>query len=104
MDLLSEINVPVVAAASAFSLAASAYLNAKFSISTDLATISNDRAWTKRLAQRMSELGDATTVYGILHRVVEVERHGSAEALWFEGKTWTYSEVKDRMKPQPLSV
>ncbi|KAL2834466.1 hypothetical protein BDW59DRAFT_137907 [Aspergillus cavernicola] len=95
MDLLSEISVPAVATASALSLAASTYLNAKYSISTDLATIFNDRAFGKRLAHRMSQLGDTTTVYGMLHRVIEVEGHGSNEALWFEGKTWTYAELKD---------
>ncbi|KKK13749.1 putative bifunctional fatty acid transporter and acyl-CoA synthetase [Aspergillus rambellii] len=95
MDLFSEISVPAMAAASTFSLAAGAYLNAKLSISTDLATIYNDRAWENRLSHRISQLGDATTLYGMLRRVVEVEGHGSKEALWFEGKTWTYSQVKD---------
>lgn len=97
MDFLSDISVPAVAAASALSVAAGAYVNAKFSISTDLASIRGDRAWGKRLAQRMAELGDTPTVYGMLRRVVEVEGHGSAEAIWFEGKSWTYSELKDRM-------
>ncbi|KAL5336203.1 hypothetical protein BJX70DRAFT_400851 [Aspergillus crustosus] len=95
MEFLSEIGVPAVAAASALSVAAGAYLNAKFSISTDVSTILNDRAWAKRLGQRMAQLGDTTTVYGILQRVVDEEGHGSKQALWFEGKTWTYSELKD---------
>ncbi|KAL2872323.1 putative bifunctional fatty acid transporter/acyl-CoA synthetase (FAT1) [Aspergillus lucknowensis] len=95
MEIFSEISLPAVAAASALSVAAGAYLNAKFSISTDLATIFNDRAWTNRLGQRISQLGDTPTVYGMLHRVVEVEGHGAAEALWFEGKSWTYTELKD---------
>ncbi|KAL4870047.1 hypothetical protein BDV12DRAFT_69309 [Aspergillus spectabilis] len=95
MEFLSEISVPAVAAASALSVAAGAYLNAKFSISTDLATIFNDRAWTKRLGERMAQLGGTTTVYGMLQRVVDAEGHGSTEALWFEGKTWTYAELKD---------
>lgn len=97
MDILSEIGVPTVAAASALSVAAAAYLNAKLSISTDLSAIRGDRAWGKRLAHRMSQLGDTVTIYGMLHRVVEIEGHGPAEALWFEGKSWTYSELKDRM-------
>ncbi|KAL4783655.1 hypothetical protein BJX76DRAFT_329459 [Aspergillus varians] len=94
-DLLFEISVPAVAAVSALSVAAGAYLNAKFSVSIDLATILGDRAWGKRLALRMSQLGDAVNVYGMLRRVVEVEGHGSTEALWFEGKSWTYSELKE---------
>ncbi|KAL4917241.1 hypothetical protein BDW62DRAFT_184037 [Aspergillus aurantiobrunneus] len=95
MEDLSEISVPAVAAASALAVAACAYLNAKFSISTDLGTIFGDRAFGKRLAHRMSLLGDTPTVYGMLRRVVEVEGHGSVEALWFEEKSWTYSELKD---------
>jgi hypothetical protein len=96
MEILSEISVPAVAAASALSIAAGAYLNAKLSISTDLTTIFNDRAFANRLGQRIAQLGDTNTVYGMLHRVVEVERRGSAEALWFEEKSWTYAELKDR--------
>ncbi|KAL4875312.1 hypothetical protein BJY04DRAFT_202439 [Aspergillus karnatakaensis] len=95
MDILSEISVPAVAAASALSVAAGAYLNAKFSISTDLTTLRNDRAWAKRLDQRIAQLAGTTTVYGLLQRVVDVDGQGSTEALWFEGKTWTYSELKD---------
>ncbi|KAL2857489.1 hypothetical protein BJX68DRAFT_177665 [Aspergillus pseudodeflectus] len=95
MEILSEISLPAVAAASALSIAAGAYLNAKLSISTDLTTIFNDRAFANRLGQRIAQLGDTTTVYGMLHRVVEVEGRGSTEALWFEGKTWTYAELKD---------
>ncbi|KAL4931261.1 putative bifunctional fatty acid transporter/acyl-CoA synthetase (FAT1) [Aspergillus undulatus] len=95
MDILSEISVPAVAAASALSVAAGAYLNAKFSISTDLSNMLGDRAYGKRLAHRMAQLGDTITVYGLLQRLVEVEGHGSTEAIWFEGKSWTYSELKD---------
>ncbi|KAE8131472.1 hypothetical protein BDV38DRAFT_275928 [Aspergillus pseudotamarii] len=81
--------------ASALSVGAAAYLNAKLSISTDISTIYNDRAFTKRLGQRIAELGDTTTIYKMLERVIEVEGHGSREALWFENKTWTYSQLKD---------
>ncbi|KAL4777876.1 hypothetical protein BDW60DRAFT_202749 [Aspergillus nidulans var. acristatus] len=95
MDLLSEISVPVVAAASALSVAAGAYLDAKFSISADLSAMRSDRAFGKRLAEHIAQLGETPTVYGMLQRVVEVEKHGSTEAIWFEGKSWTYSELKD---------
>ncbi|KAL4807054.1 hypothetical protein BDV18DRAFT_168193 [Aspergillus unguis] len=95
MDLLSEISMPTVAAASALSVAAGAYINAKYSISTDISSILDGRAWGKRLEQRMAQLGDTPTIYGMLRRVVEVEGHGSTEAIWFEGKSWTYSELKD---------
>jgi hypothetical protein len=95
MDLFSEISVPTMAMASALSVTAAAYLNAKLSISTDLSTIYNDRTWTKRLGQRIAQLGDTTTIYKMLETVIEIDGQGSAEALWFENKTWTYSELKD---------
>ncbi|KAE8309436.1 hypothetical protein BDV41DRAFT_567384 [Aspergillus transmontanensis] len=81
--------------ASALSVGAAAYLNAKLAISTDISTIYNDRAFTARLGQRIAQLGDTTTIYKMLERVIEVDGHGSREALWFENKTWTYSQLKD---------
>ncbi|KAE8336948.1 hypothetical protein BDV24DRAFT_154749 [Aspergillus arachidicola] len=81
--------------ASALSIGAAAYLNAKLAISTDISTIYNDRAFTARLGQRIAQLGDTTTIYKMLERVIEVDGHGSREALWFENKTWTYSQLKD---------
>lgn len=96
MDLFSEISAPTMAMASALSVGAAAYLNAKLAISTDISTIYNDRAFTARLGQRIAQLGDTTTIYKMLERVIEVDGHGSSDALWFENKTWTYSQLKDR--------
>lgn len=93
MDLLSA---PSLALASALSLVGGAYLNAKLAISTDLAQIRCDRAFKKRLGERIAQLGDCVTIYKMLERVVEVEGCGSVEALWFENKTWTYSQLKER--------
>ncbi|KAA8650642.1 hypothetical protein EYZ11_002817 [Aspergillus tanneri] len=84
-----------MAIASALSAAAGAYLNAKFSISTDLSALYQHRAWTHLLGQRIAQLDDTPTIYKMLQQVVEEEKQGSAEALWFEGKTWTYSQLKD---------
>ncbi|KAF7620456.1 putative bifunctional fatty acid transporter and acyl-CoA synthetase [Aspergillus flavus] len=95
MDLFSEISAPTMAMASALSVGAAAYLNAKLAISTDISTIYNDRAFTARLGQRIAQLGDTTTIYKMLERVIEVDGHGSSDALWFENKTWTYSQLKD---------
>lgn len=97
MDLLSDITAPSMAMASALAVSAGAYFNAKFGVSTDISTILNDRSFAKRLEQRIAQLGDSTTIYKMLERVVEVEGRGSTEALWFEHKTWTYYQLKDRM-------
>lgn len=85
-----------MAVAGALSVAAGAYLNAKWSISTDLSAIYQDRSFGKRLGQRVAQLGDTATVYKVLERAVDIDGHGSAEALWFEQKTWTYSQLKER--------
>ncbi|KAJ5604611.1 hypothetical protein N7510_009765 [Penicillium lagena] len=95
MDLLSEVSAPTVAMASALSVAAGAYLNAKLSISTDLSQLAGDRAFAARLGERIAQLGDSTTIYKMLERVVEVEGQGAADALWFEHKTWSYSQLKE---------
>ncbi|EAW14000.1 putative bifunctional fatty acid transporter/acyl-CoA synthetase (FAT1) [Aspergillus clavatus NRRL 1] len=95
MELFSEISAPSLAVASALTVAAGAYLNAKFSVSTDLNNIFNDRAWANRLGQRIGELKGVATVYKMLERVVDVQGYGDRDALWFENKTWTYSQLKD---------
>ncbi|KAE9367888.1 acetyl-CoA synthetase-like protein [Stipitochalara longipes BDJ] len=80
--------VSVVAATSA-ALAAGAYLNAKWSIGIDLRNLHHDRAWGKRLGAFIAALGDTVTLY---HMFAKVDPH--VEALWFEGKSWTYGELK----------
>lgn len=95
MDIFSNVSAPTVAMASALSVAAGAYLNAKLAISTDLQTIHNDKAAAKRLNERIAVLDGSTTIYKILERAVEVEGRGDTDALWFEQKTWSYSQIKD---------
>ncbi|PLB34192.1 putative bifunctional fatty acid transporter/acyl-CoA synthetase (FAT1) [Aspergillus candidus] len=95
MEFLSEFSAPTVAMASALTAAAGAYLNAKFSISTDLTAIHHDRSWKSRLEQRIGQLGDTPTIYWMLERTIEVDGNGAAQAIWFENKTWTYAQLKD---------
>jgi hypothetical protein len=80
--------VSVVAATSA-ALEAGAYLNAKWSVGIDLRNLQHDRAWGKRLGAFIAALGDTVTLY---HMFARVDHH--VEGLWFEGKTWTYGELK----------
>ncbi|KAJ5179318.1 hypothetical protein N7492_002528 [Penicillium capsulatum] len=95
MDIFSEASVPALAMASALSVAAGAYLNAKLAIGTDLSSLSKDRAFGQRLTERIASLGESTTIYKMLERVVEVEGRAAADALWFEQKTWSYGQLKD---------
>jgi len=76
----------------AATLATGAYLNAKFGIGIDLKQLSHDREWSKRLGERIQELGDTCTLYRMFDIV-----HPNIEALWFEGRTWTYGELKKGM-------
>jgi hypothetical protein len=73
----------------AASLAAGAYLNAKLSIGTDVKTLQHEKDWGKRLGQRIQALGDTCTLY----RMVEGINPNNA-ALWFEGREWSYGELK----------
>ena len=82
-------------AITALALATAAYANAKFGIKADIDSLRDEAAFGKRLGQRIGELGDTCTLYGMLRRVIEVNKQGSAEALWFENKTWTYDQLKD---------
>jgi len=79
-----------VATVSAAALAAGAYLNAKFGVSTDLNELVSLREYGQRVGQAMQRLGDTTTLYRVFELVDEKN-----EALWFEGRTWTYGELKN---------
>ena len=70
-------------------LAAGAYLNAKWSVGIDLRQLQHDRAWGQRLGAFIEGLGDTCTIYHMFDRVSP-----ETEALWFEGKAWTYGELK----------
>ncbi|KUL83456.1 hypothetical protein ZTR_10956 [Talaromyces verruculosus] len=99
MDILaqaaSSISAPAAIGGAALALATAAYANAKFGIKADIDSLGDEAAFGKRLGQRIAELGDTCTLYGILKRVIEVNKQGSAEALWFENKSWTYDQLKD---------
>jgi hypothetical protein len=73
----------------AAAVAAGAYLNAKLGIGTDLGTLREEREFGERLERRIRELGDTVTLYHMFDMVSPEN-----EALWFEGKTWTYGDLK----------
>jgi hypothetical protein len=80
---------------SALAALSGAYINAKFGISNDLRTLYNERTFLKRFQQRVAELSPITSHYGMLQHAVDVQGLGNVEALWFEQKTWTYTQLKD---------
>lgn len=68
---------------------AGVYVNAKFSVGTDIVQLRRDRDWRLRLERRLREAGSNCTLYGMFDRV-----DPQNEALWFEGCTWTYGQLK----------
>lgn len=78
-----------LAAAAAATVATGTYLNAKFSITTDIKNLKLDRQARASIGQRIQELGDTCTLYSVFDRA-----NPEIEALWFEGQTWTYGELK----------
>jgi len=83
---MEPVSAAVVAGAA---LAAGAYVNAKWSVGIDIRGLQYDRAYGKRLGEYIAGLGDTVTLYHMFDRV-----NPEVEALWFEGKTWTYGELK----------
>jgi len=83
-----DIPLASVAAAGGI-LAGAAYLNARYGISRDLTQLSHDRKWFRRFEARVKELGDYTTLYHMMELC-----NPQDEALWFEGRSWSYSELK----------
>ena len=83
----------------AASLAGAAYLNAKWSLSTDVAQLLRDRSFARRLERRLAQLGDTATLYRMLELLVDVDGRGAVDALWFEQSTWSYRQLKDRVDP-----
>lgn len=68
---------------------AALFLNEKYGLSRDISELSQSRKFKKRLDARLSQLGDDVTIY----RMLELAKP-DAPALWFEGRSWTYSELK----------
>ena len=81
--------LPLISAAAVAGAAGAAYLNAKLSLGADIEKLSYDREWKARLDERIRGFGERCTLYQVFDGV-ELER----EALWFEGRSWTYGELK----------
>jgi hypothetical protein len=86
---MTSLSGPRVLTTVAALLGAGAYLDARYGVSYDLRKLSQIRTSRKRIGERIRELGDEATLY----RLLELADQG-AEALWFEGRSLTYSEMK----------
>ncbi|KAG4431077.1 hypothetical protein IFR05_013432 [Cadophora sp. M221] len=65
------------------------YLNAKLGIGYDIRELKHKIRFGKTLSKRIQEFGGDASLYRMLEMA---DRH--AEALWFEGRTLTWGEVK----------
>jgi hypothetical protein len=86
---MPSLSAPQVLTAAASLLGAGAHLDARYGLSYDLRKLSLIRTSQKRIGERIRELGDECTLY----RLLELADQG-AEALWFDGRTLTYGEMK----------
>lgn len=94
-EAASSVNAATALGGAALTLAAAAYTNARFGLKADIDGLRDERAFGALMGQRIAQMGDTCTAYKLLERVVEADGKGAADALWFENKTWTYSQLKD---------
>ncbi|RFU26976.1 hypothetical protein B7463_g9372, partial [Scytalidium lignicola] len=74
--------------AAAATAAVAAYADAKFGFSLDRKYRKADKTFGKLLGQHIEKLGDHTSLYHLLELADQ-----NADALWFEGNTWTYKQM-----------
>jgi hypothetical protein len=65
------------------------FLNDKYGLTHDISELSQSRKFKKRVDARINQLGDDVTIY----RMLELAKP-DAPALWFEGRSWTYAELR----------
>ncbi len=90
MDVGLPISQQAAVLGAAALTAAAAYVNARLSIGRDLKTLRYEKSFGQRLGMKIQELGDTASMFGLFDQV-----DPKVDALWFEGKTWTYGELKN---------
>lgn len=65
------------------------YIDSQVAITKDIRQLMEDRAFGKRLQSRIGSLGSEVTLYHMLEQADQL-----ADALWFEGLTWSYVDLK----------
>lgn len=66
------------------------FLDSTSGFSTDISTFRSERLAASNLELHISRLGTHASLYHLLELA-----NSRAEALWFEGRTWSYSALKD---------
>ncbi|QDS72660.1 hypothetical protein FKW77_002703 [Venturia effusa] len=70
-------------------VAGAAYIDAQLSISRDVLQLFRDKNYGKAIGNRFHALRDNASAYGHL-----LLTDPNASGLWFEGRTWTWAQVK----------
>jgi hypothetical protein len=86
---MEKLSTKTVAAATAALVAGATYIDGHYAISRDVKQLLSDRQFGKRIDQRCQQLGQHATLY---HHMELADP--TAAALWFEGREWTYAEMK----------
>lgn len=76
------------ATAAAATAAVTAYTDAKLGLTIDRKYVQADRQFGKLLGEHIKKLGDHVSLYHMLELA-----NPDVDALWFEGKTWTYKQM-----------
>lgn len=99
-DLLSlEMDIQALSFAGAALAAGGLYINAKYGLSTDIREIRHEKNYIERLFKNYSQLGESCTIYSLFSR-----QNPTSDALWFEGRTWTYAQLSCGMCSCGLSL
>lgn len=85
-------NIQALSLAGAALVAGGSYINARYGFETDIREIKRERNGVKRLFENFSQLGESCTIYNVFSRA-----DPTSDALWFEGQTWTYGQLKQGM-------
>ncbi|CAH0035249.1 unnamed protein product [Clonostachys rhizophaga] len=78
----------IAASSVAAALFGAVYANNHYGVTYDINQLRHEKAFQKCLAQRIQALGGNFS----LHRMLELADR-EAEALWFEGRRWTFAEI-----------
>ena len=92
---MTSLSAPQVLTAVA-SLLGAGYIDARYGVSYDLRKLRQSRLSQKRIGERIRELGDEATLYRLLELADQ-----EAEALWFEGQSFTYGQMKQSTLSSP---
>ncbi|RSL43061.1 hypothetical protein CEP54_015245 [Fusarium duplospermum] len=78
----------IAAGAATATLLGTLYANNRYGVSYDINQLFSEKAFRKRIDERARALGDDVS----LHHMMQLAEP-QAEALWFEGRGWTYAEL-----------